>query len=150
MEGRDPLAIGHTSCQSLIYASVALFPPRDVLLDIVRTSDSANALHGLSGMLFYTSTRYVQLLQGPRPALERLLHCLSQDIRHRIVWAHEAPPARRTIPAALPMGFASDTQVRDLGLTLPPAHDEAAAPRLAQFMAALAARIYPATVTAGN
>jgi hypothetical protein len=144
-DGTDPPA-----CHSFIYASAALFPPRDVLLDIVRVAEHANSGHGISGMLCYGACRYVQLLQGPRPALDRLAWCLARDLRHRILWTHRRGPGLRTIPAALPMGYASDAQLRELRLALPPcdtAPDDPA--RLAALLSTIAARIYPATCAAG-
>lgn len=150
MDGTRQDGTGSSQCHSFIYASAAVFPPRDVLLDIVRTAESANAAHGLSGMLCYGASRYVQLLEGPRPALDRLAWCLARDMRHRILWTRRAGPAARTIPASLPMGYASETQLRELRFTLPPcdtASDEPA--RLAALLASIAARIYPATCAAG-
>jgi hypothetical protein len=150
MDGTRQDGTGSSLCHSFIYASTALFPPRDVILDIVRTADRANAEQGLSGMLCYGASRYVQLLEGPRPALDRLAWRLSRDMRHRVLWSHRAGPRERTIPATLPMGYASDAQLRELRLPLPPcdtAPDDPA--RLAAFLATIAARIYPATCAAG-
>lgn len=150
MDGTRHDGTGEAQCHSFIYASTALFPPRDVLLDIVRTADRANAEHGLSGMLCYGSSRYVQLLEGPRPALDRLAWHLARDMRHRILWSHRRGPGARTIPATLPMGYASETQLRELRLTLPScdtAPDEPA--RFVAHLSTIAARIYPATCAAG-
>jgi hypothetical protein len=149
MDGTRQDGTGSPPCHSFIYASTALFPPRDVLLDIVRTADRANAEHGLSGMLCYGASRYVQLLEGPRPALDRLAWRLARDMRHRILWTHRRGLAPRTIPATLPMGYASETQLRELRLALPAcdtAPDDPA--RLAALLSTIAARIYPATCTA--
>jgi hypothetical protein len=135
-------------CDGLIYASTALFPPPDVLLDIVRTAERENARHGLSGMLCYSQRRYVQLLEGPAPALAGLRRNLSRDLRHRMLWTVRLVPGPRRIPARLPMGYASEAQVRHWGGPLPEegsdiCPDAAAAAHLATEIGALARRIYP-------
>lgn len=128
---------------SLLYVSVARVPPEDVLLDIVRTAERENARHGLSGMLCYSSTRYLQLLDGPRAALDGLWSGLSRDPRHRVLWVHRAPCIGRPIPTDLPMGYASTTQLRELGIRLDFPDDAQAAVALARALVALAVRIYP-------
>lgn len=153
MDGTAQHRTRPASCPSLIYASTALFPPRDVLLDIVRVAERENAVHGISGLLCYSATRYVQLLEGPGPALDRLWRALARDLRHRILWTARHPPAARRIPPALPMGYASETQMREWGTPLfarvpNRAPDAAAATRLAAEVAALARHIYPGTCAA--
>jgi hypothetical protein len=130
---------------SLLYASVALVPPRDVLLDIIRTAERENAAQGLSGMLCYSPFRYIQLLEGSRAALDRLWLGLMGDRRHRILWGDRAERGGRRIPPALPMGYASTTQLRELGMTHDFPNDAATAGALAEALGALAHRIYPTT-----
>lgn len=142
-------------CHSLIYASTALFPPRDVLLDIVRTAERENARHGLSGMLCYSAARYVQLLEGPEAALDALWRNLARDLRHRMLWTVRCAPAPRRVPARLPMGYASEAQMREWGATFfggvpDTVPDAAAAARLSGGLAALAARIYPQSCATGS
>ena len=137
-------------CHSLIYASTALFPPRDVLLDIVRVAERENAAHGLSGMLCYSATRCIQLLEGPEPALDQLWRNLARDLRHRIFWTVRCAPAPRRIPALLPMGYASESQIREwdvplFGCVSDKAPDPATSALLSARVAALAVRIYPRT-----
>jgi len=135
-----------TSC--LIYVSTALYPPPDVLLDIVRVCERENLAHGISGMLCYSATRYIQLLEGPRPALEQLWDNLANDLRHRILWTVRHPPAARRIPARLPMGYASERQSREGGVAVfgpdtDACPDAATSAGLAARLAALARQIYP-------
>lgn len=153
MDGTLHHETGNAPCHSLIYASTALFPPRDVLLDIVRTAERENARHGLSGMLCYAPTCYIQLLEGPGPVLDRLWWNLSRDLRHRMLWTVRRPPAPRRISPRLPMGYASETQIREwgeplFGPGLGAAPDAAASAQLAGRIGALAARIYPSTCAA--
>lgn len=141
------------TCPSLIYASTALFPPRDVLLDIVRVAERANTDHGLSGMLLYSGTRYVQLLEGPEDALGRIWRNLVRDCRHSLLWTVRPAPAPRRIPARLPMGYAGGTQMRncaarDICAQAATAPDAAAAARLADEIARIARQIYPVTCAA--
>lgn len=139
--------IGGPICPGLIYASSATFPPEDMLLDIVRVAERENAAHGLSGMLCYSASRYVQLLQGPPDGLDRLWDNLRRDIRHRILWMARLPDRLRTIPAHLPMGYASEAQIRevDAGLRLDALGTRPAdgADRLSAALGGLAAAIYP-------
>jgi hypothetical protein len=145
MFGTSRLGSTTQGTHSLLYRSVALIPPGDVLLDIVRTAERENAARGLSGMLCYSRTRYLQLIEGPLPALDRLWLGLSRDRRHRILWVDRSPRAARRIPAALPMGYASTAQLLDLDVALDVADTGASAGALADVLGALAHRIYPVT-----
>ena len=147
MNQHVPDRTGSAICPSLIYASSATFPPEDMLLDIVRVAERENAAHGLSGMLCYSSSRYLQLLEGPPDRLDRIWNNLRRDIRHRILWMARLPDRPRTIPGHLPMGYASETQIRGTapGLRLDriETHPGDGAFTLATALGGLAAAIYP-------
>lgn len=64
-----------------------------VLLDQSRRH---NARHGITGVLLYSDGRYVQLLEGPEPAVEDLYARIRRDSRHtRLVTVSTGPGERR-------------------------------------------------------
>jgi len=69
----------------LVYLSLSNIPllsPLDVA-DILEVSAQNNAQNRLTGALTYSGNRFVQLLEGPQPALDQLLDQLRRDVRHR-------------------------------------------------------------------
>lgn len=135
----------------LVYVSDALFPVDGVLLDIVRTAEHANALHGLSGVLCYSRSRFVQLVEGERAPLVQLLQNLRRDLRHRVVWTAFRKVPRRCFSTALPMGYACDRQLSMVEaariLTRPTAAlTPGALPEIAAAMTDVAGRLYPSHI----
>lgn len=67
----------------IIYLSRSLIAPHSVdLLDIERAALRNNPQHGISGCLYIDATFFVQLLEGPEPALNSMLAALRRDRRH--------------------------------------------------------------------
>lgn len=54
---------------SIVYRSLPMRAPADVILDIIRAADKRNLATGVSGMLYYNPVQYFQVLQGPQPAV---------------------------------------------------------------------------------
>jgi hypothetical protein len=94
---------------------------------IAEASDERNARAGLSGLLLYTPSHFIQVLEGEEPVVRRTLERISRDPRHshlRILserrvsarqfgqWAmHAAMPRAELRPDALE-SLASDEVVR--------------------------------------
>ena len=56
--------------------------PREIG-SILYRGRAANAVHGITGALLYKRGSYLQILEGPAPAIDRLLSNLRRDSRHR-------------------------------------------------------------------
>ena len=70
----------------LVYVSVATAPMGEPeLLHLLRQSRDNNARDGITGMLLYKDGRFMQLIEGPRPAIQGLYRKLVADDRHRDV-----------------------------------------------------------------
>lgn len=70
------------SLERLIYRSLARPQSPTDIDDILRVSVWKNARNGLSGVLGRWGSEYVQVLEGHRPALDRLVNALMADERH--------------------------------------------------------------------
>lgn len=68
----------------LIYRSDATQPvDRKMLRDIESTSQQYNQAHEITGLLVATDHQFLQVLEGPREALNQLYLRIVQDPRHR-------------------------------------------------------------------
>jgi len=67
----------------MIYRSDATQPvDRKLLRDIESTSKQYNQAHDITGLLVATDHQFLQVLEGPRAALNRLYSRILQDPRH--------------------------------------------------------------------
>ncbi len=67
----------------LVYRSRAVAIPPEIALDrIFRCSVLNNARSDITGALGYADQFYIQLLEGPSPAIDDLLRRLEEDTRH--------------------------------------------------------------------
>src|SRR6476620_3348194 len=70
----------------LLYASKAhVDPSGKSLRDIVDTATSRNAALGVTGVLCFSGDHFLQLLEGPVIALEKLMTSIRGDDRHSIL-----------------------------------------------------------------
>ncbi|MDD7945647.1 BLUF domain-containing protein [Microbacterium sp. NE2HP2] len=68
---------------SILYTSNARAPfGDDDLAALLAQSRASNAARDLTGMLLYRGGRFVQVLEGPEPAVRDLLTTIRQDSRH--------------------------------------------------------------------
>jgi len=68
---------------SLVYVSrAAASVTHQDLLDLMATSTAANADAGVTGLLLYSDGGFLQLIEGPRTAVESLYASIEQDRRH--------------------------------------------------------------------
>jgi hypothetical protein len=105
----------------------------DELAALAGQAAEANAAAGVTGLLAYNGTHFMQLLEGPAEAVEDTLNRIATDPRHTglVVIRRDARPARECpdwamrafltplagagaatrFAAALPPCFAADTRV---------------------------------------
>ncbi|WP_028456187.1 BLUF domain-containing protein [Chitinilyticum litopenaei] len=70
----------------LIYASEATAAITPVVLDdILRNSRQYNQEHGITGVLCFSGTAFVQVLEGDRGAVSKLYNRIVKDGRHQRV-----------------------------------------------------------------
>jgi hypothetical protein len=78
-----------TTCKNmslfrLTYASVARAGlGQDELLAILTTAKDHNTRHGITGLLYYGSGMFLQVLEGSRSAVNRLYNHITHDARSR-------------------------------------------------------------------
>jgi hypothetical protein len=94
----------------ILYISTAARPLSDSeLRDLLRGSHERNERAGITGMLLYKDEAFMQLLEGPEPAVKTLFEKISKDARHHgVIALLEGPVDCRQFPTSL-MAF------RDLG-----------------------------------
>ena len=70
----------------LLYSSTATqdFWPND-LFELVEKSRRKNAEHALTGMLLFHEGQFLQLLEGPEPAVRDCFAVVERDPRHHLV-----------------------------------------------------------------
>jgi hypothetical protein len=94
----------------LIYKSAArheaeeMFRPSN-LPAILHVSRRRNAEYGLSGVLVYTGTGFLQVLEGSQPDVLAVFERLLVDRRHRSVSVIEMGETERRLFASWSMGF---------------------------------------------
>ena len=79
----------------LVYASRSLIPEERVPVEIPRILDMArrhNAAQDITGALLFSADGFVQVLEGPMAAVERLFEHIQCDPRHADVVVLEAGP----------------------------------------------------------
>ncbi len=68
---------------SLVYESQAVIPLSEPDLKLlIDSAEARNRKEGITGLLVYDEGRFLQWLEGPSPALERVWKSISQDRRH--------------------------------------------------------------------
>lgn len=79
-------ASGTAPLLSLVYSSRAVvgFGLRH-LDDLLVHARSANAQVGITGLLLFKDHRFLQLLEGPEPAVREKMRCIAEDPRHEQV-----------------------------------------------------------------
>ena len=69
--------------KSLAYTSLArLDLTAEDLQDIHRAARESNALDGITGLLIFNGTRFLQIIEGSRQAIDDLVERLRRDPRH--------------------------------------------------------------------
>ena len=69
--------------KSLTYTSFARLDLGDAdIAAIHRTAREVNALNGITGLLIFNGTHFLQIVEGPEPAIDELMGRLRDDPRH--------------------------------------------------------------------
>jgi hypothetical protein len=89
----------------LIYASSPRIPPHAEILDIVRASERNNSRLGCSGVLFFSTSEYLQVIEGPEDSVAKLMETIRADERHAVRWEESTQIARPRLSRSLPMGY---------------------------------------------
>ncbi len=68
----------------IVYCSQAddLWSDTD-LTQLVEHARAKNSQHGITGLITYRHRQFVQILEGPEPAVEALFSTIERDVRHR-------------------------------------------------------------------
>jgi hypothetical protein len=68
---------------SVTYTSLARIDPQSSDLEAIQASARAhNATDGITGLLVFNGTHFLQTIEGPERAIDGLLHRLRDDPRH--------------------------------------------------------------------
>ena len=86
--------------KSLTYTSFArLDLTAEDVAAIHRTAREANALNGVTGLLIFNGTHFLQIIEGSEPAIDELVDRLRLDPRHHHLQVRdERPIAERQFP----------------------------------------------------
>lgn len=82
------------------------------LLKLLFDARAHNAAQGISGLLLHHEGRFMQVLEGPREAVQRLYRRIAQDARHRDLVLEIDQPADRRLFPEWSMGFAEAPRLR--------------------------------------
>lgn len=67
----------------LVYSSASSTPMQlEELEDLLEQAQANNAIHGITGALVYADGFFLQILEGDRESVERLMERISRDLRH--------------------------------------------------------------------
>lgn len=98
--------------EEIIYISTARneYPDAGMIRQILETSRRNNARDGLSGLLLVGGRRFLQVLEGPKDALDQAYARIRQDPRHfALVELARRPLAEPSFPA-WSMGYEEEPQ----------------------------------------
>ncbi|MCC7049448.1 MAG: BLUF domain-containing protein [Alphaproteobacteria bacterium] len=99
---------------SAVYVTSAIKPfGRQELLELLRHARRNNEAAGITGMLLYRSGNFIQAIEGPAEAVDRLLDRIALDPRHAGMIQVVRQPITRREFAAWSMAF-DDISNRDL------------------------------------
>src|SRR5688572_12935407 len=91
---------------SLVYVSSIVRPfAADDVREILRVSRENNARDDITGLLLYRDGSFIQALEGPEVAVERLYRKIRMDPRHRRVMTVLRSPLASRIFTGWSMGF---------------------------------------------
>ena len=126
--------------KSLTYTSLAELDLSDEDVNAIhRTARDVNALEGITGLLIFNGTHFLQIVEGGESAIDELVARLRRDRRHssleirdeRIIETRSFPDwsmelvrvnsnyfeARDGVAVSLPPGTAADVRDRIVGMT---------------------------------
>jgi len=95
--------------QSIYLSSAVELFTEAQLVELLRKSGANNERHGVSGMLLYQGGNFIQVLEGPVEAVDRVLARVAKDPRHRGVIVMSRRPVAEREFGEWSMGFATMT-----------------------------------------
>jgi hypothetical protein len=102
--------------KTIIYSSVSpTVPDEETVLSILRTARANNQTNGIRGILLLADRLYMQLLEGPADAVDRLMVSICRDPRHGCIvsWLVDDGPDETPMFADWTMAFARVGDVAD-------------------------------------
>jgi Sensors of blue-light using FAD len=108
--------LGETLLYMLVYCSRAAQGLVDADIErILASARRRNAILGITGVLVYGSGVFFQMLEGPRPSIERLMGLLKDDPRHHdIVVLNEMEDMRERLFPSWDMELATTDSIREV------------------------------------
>jgi hypothetical protein len=99
--------------RSLVYASRALAPFDDrELLTLLESARARNSAHGVTGMLVYAASSFLQLIEGESDAVQVIWDHIRVDPRHTALRVLQDGPTRDRLFGEWSMGFEHPDQQR--------------------------------------
>lgn len=97
---------GDGALLSVVYSSVATVPfDEPDLAALLAVSRSNNEPRGVTGLLIHRDGQFMQVLEGPAPAVRRVLATIGADPRHSGVWVLDEEPIERRRFGSWAMGY---------------------------------------------
>ena len=124
---------------SLTYRSEAADPPSPYVLDaLLRSARARNHSAGITGMMVYDKGRFLQTLEGPPDALERVWSSILRDPRHRNikVMSQQIVPARLFSEWDMQLFSRRETRQRSIPSARGPEQLTAQVPQLVRYVLA--------------
>jgi len=92
----------------LIYSSEAAIEFKDEdLKQLLFKSQENNGLNGITGMLYFFNSIFIQLIEGEEQAVKKLYVTIRKDIRHKDVMTIKESTTEKRFFNAWSMGFKS-------------------------------------------
>lgn len=106
----DPVASNDQSRHRVIYTSVSEIPRNEIVFkieigDIMEACARNNPRAGVTGVLVFDRGRFIQLLEGPKAGVERIMASIAEDSRHSEVAELLSEPAPERLFADWSMAF---------------------------------------------
>ncbi|KPP81137.1 MAG: hypothetical protein HLUCCA04_09105 [Oceanicaulis sp. HLUCCA04] len=118
--GRSRAGLQGEPLARLVYLSVCAVPRgkghfRAEIADIISACERNNTPAGITGILIHDRGRFIQLLEGPEEAINRLFERIRSDTRHtRVALLLHEPCSRRVTPDwSMVFVNAGDASLRD-------------------------------------
>jgi hypothetical protein len=125
--------------QVLYHSRAAALPTPTDLAALLAWSQENNAKYGITGLLLYSEGRYVQVLEGPKTAVEDLYARIQRDTRHAEVETISRGPGPRRFPIwSMELGYVTAHELEQalIAMQVPAAAPHITDPRLQALLQA--------------
>jgi redox-sensitive bicupin YhaK (pirin superfamily) len=100
-------------CQTAYYSTPSVALDDDTVQSILGVSRETNADLNITGALFYNGTRFIQVLEGERTALSKLLIKIAGDPRHTDFVILGFRPINERLFSSWSMTYISQSTIND-------------------------------------